>query len=290
MLSSCHSHRLLLAAVLTIACSLSAQAQFIQGGIEHSEEVAPADKRLQVGADFEDDYFKNVHANNLWVPIPKWLAGVWQTRTETQLSIRDLRFAFLSTNIPRSFARSDEWIFGMQTDKTGQIWHFINVPAYKKVMTGKTYEFRHELSKEFPYTDDDKVVAKYRFTAFTVNIRSRKIMRVHQQESVMTFTPDGDGVVRMDGSVKMFEVQGTPRAISKNIVPLFKVKQYSPIPVYADIDMHKSFCEYLMSHRLKDRIPDAPPVAEPSMQQSVDSNAQPSVDPGVQPNAEPSRD
>lgn len=277
---------MLLAIVLTFACSLGAQAQ-LQGGIEHSEQVEPADKRLQVGADFEDDYFKNVHANNLWVPIPDWLAGVWHTRTETQLAIRDLRFAFLSNHIPITFARSDEWVFGMQSDKTGQIWHFINVPAYKKVLTGKTYEFRHELSKQFPYTDDDKVVAKYRFTAFTVDIRSRKIKRVHQQESVMTFTPDGMDVVRMDGSVKMFEVQGTPRAISKNVVPLFKTKQYAPIPVYADIDMRQSFCQYLLSHNLKDRIPDAPAPADPGKQPGAQPDAQPTVEPNTEPVTQP---
>lgn len=247
-------------------------ASQLKGGVEHAEVLPPGDQRLQEGIDFDDSYFKNVRPNNLWVPIPHWLAGVWETRSETQLQIQDLRFKFFTVNIPRTFARSDKWTFGMQADNTGQIWHFVDVPSHRRVTTGKTYEFRHEVSKEFPYTGNDKVVARYRFTAFTVSVKSNKIQRSHQQESLMLFKPDADGNARMWGSLKMFDMKGNPRAMSKNVVPLYRLAEFSPIPIYEGIDMRSSFRDYMVSHNMADKLPkeliderNPPAQSEPSV-------------------------
>lgn len=261
----------LLSVAFACAGATGALAQ-LKGGVEHAEVLPPADNRLQVGAGFDDSYFNDVHPNNLWVQIPPWLAGVWETRTETQLNIIDFKYPFLSNQLHQTFRRSDQWVFGMQADNTGGIWHFINVPSHRKVLTGKTYEYRHELSKEFPYVDEGRVVARYRFTAFTVNIRSNKILRVHQQESLMTFVPEPDGTVRMNGSVKMFQENGQPRAQSKHIVPLYRTQEFAPIETYEGIDMRSSFRDYMLSHNLGDKLPKelqnppaytAPPPATP---------------------------
>lgn len=244
----------LLSAALAFGCSTGALAQ-LKGGVEHAEVLPPADNRLQVGAGFDDSYFNDVHPNNLWVQIPPWLAGVWETRTETQLNVIDFKYPFLSNQMRQTFPRSDQWVFGMQVDNTGGIWHFINVPSHRKVLTSKTYEYRHELWKEFPYVDAGRVVARYRFTAFTVNARSGKILRVHQQESLMTFVPEQDGTVRMNGSVKMFQENGRPRAQSKHIVPLYRTQDFAPIETYEGIHMPSSFRDFMISHNLGDKLP-----------------------------------
>ncbi len=277
---------MLLSVAFACAPSTKAFAQ-LKGGVEHAEVLPPADNRLQVGAGFDDSYFNNVHPNNLWVQIPPWLAGVWETRTETQLSVTDFKFPFLSNRIARTFPRADQWVFGMQSDNAGGIWHFINVPSHRKVLTDKTYEYRHELSKEFPYVDEGRVVARYRFTAFTVNARSGKILRVHQQESLMTFVPVPEGNVRMNGSVKMFQEDGQPRAQSKHIVPLYRTQPYAPIAVYEGIDMRSSFRDYMLSHNLGDKLPQELLVLPPGQTSNEPMQAPTAMPPSAPPPATP---
>lgn len=231
-----------------------AAAAPLQGGVEHSESLPPVDPSLQSGADFDDREFQNVVPNNLWVPIPSWFAGVWQTRSETQLETLDLVSGVKNTK-PRSMTRADRWIFGMQMDNSGQIWHFINVPSSRKVVVADLIEYRQELSKEFLYSGEDKVISRYRFTAVQVDAASNKIKRVHQQESVMQFMPPYDDAMEVDSSLKGFNTSGRPQLQAHHITVFFRAQAFAPIGLYNGLDMRKSFRDYLISHKMADRLP-----------------------------------
>jgi hypothetical protein len=229
----------------------------LQGGVEHSYSLPPVDKTLRSGANFDERAFTNVVPTNLWVAIPPWMAGTWETRTETQLEFADLTFPGLgTTNQPRMFTRQDNWIFGMQTDKYGQIWHFINVPSYRKVVLASTIEHRRELSKEFLFVSKNRVMTRYRFLAVIANTETNKIQQVRQQETVMLYKPESQNVLRGFGSVKIFSQEGIPLLVSKNFTPFYRVQHFAPVPTYHGIDMRKSFRDYLVSHNLADRVPD----------------------------------
>jgi hypothetical protein len=235
-------------------------AQMLQGGVEHAEQLPPADTRLQTGSEFDERYFNDVVPNNLWVPIPEWLAGVWETRTETMLEAVDLTGPQMEPFQPRMFRRHDTWTFGMQRDRGGQIWHFINVPSHRRVLSKDGFEdrleYRHELSKEFLHTGDDSVVTRYRFTCITVGPDDHKIRRIHQQETLWTFTPSIRGTVRADNSFKIFSQNGVPLSLHRNVAPFYKVQLFQPISLYEGIDMRKSLRNYLITHNMNDRIPD----------------------------------
>ena len=233
----------------------AAHAQFLQGGVEHAETLPPVDKRLQTGAEFDDHYFDKEQPNNLWVPIPSWFAGVWRTQTETMLNTVDLEDPDNSVSYPRVMKRNDKWIFGMQVDRTGQIWHFINVPSHRKVLINTDYEYRNETSKEFLYIGEDRVLTRIRFVAFTVDSTSRRITESRQQETQWLFTPAADGIVRGDNSFKTYSTNGKPLSMSRNFAPFYRAQAFAPIDIYNGIDMRKSFREYLMSHNLADRLP-----------------------------------
>lgn len=252
-------HRIILSTLLSIAALLvwgtPAQAQFLQGGVEHAETLPPVDKRLQTGSEFDDKYFDNERPNNLWVPIPSWFAGVWRTRTETMLQTVDLQDPDNSVSYPRVMKRNDKWIFGMQVDRTGQIWHFINVPSHRKVLINTDYEYRNETSKEFLYSGEERVLYRIRFVAFTVDSRSRRITESRQQETQWLFTPAPDGTMRGDNSFKTFSPKGIPLSVCRNFAPFYRAQEFAPIDIYNGIDMRKSFREYLLSHKMADRIP-----------------------------------
>lgn len=229
----------------------------LQGGVDHSESLPPVDKTLRSGARFDERTFTNVVPNNLWVAIPPWMAGVWETRNETQLEVVDLTFPGLgTTNQPRMFTRHDTWVFGMQADKYGQIWHFINVPSYRKVSLAATTEHRRETSKEFLFVSESRVMTRYRFLAVIVNAETNKIQQVRQQETVMLYKPESQNVLKGFGSIKIFSQEGIPLLISKNYTPFYRTQHFAPIPLYHGIDMRKSFRDYLVSHNLAERVPD----------------------------------
>lgn len=229
----------------------------LQGGVEHSENLPPVDKKLHTGANFDETKFSDVVPNNLWVPIPAWFAGVWETKSETQLEVVDLAFGGMgSTNQPRTFARSDQWVFGMQVDKFNQIWHFINVPSYRRVEVIDMTEHRQELTKEFLYVADNRVLTRYQFTSVVADGQTQKIKQVRQQETVMLFKPESDDTMRGFGSIKLFTSEGLPIMVSRNYTPFYKVRNFSPVPQYVGIDMRQSFRNYLISHNLSDRLPD----------------------------------
>lgn len=232
-----------------------ARAEFLQGGVEHSDSLPPVDSRLRSGSQFDEHYFDKVVPNNLWVPIPAWFAGVWQTRSETMLQKIDLQDPSNLIPCPQTFVRNDSWTFGMQVDSTGQIWHFINVPSYRKVKFGDDYEYRYELSKDFSYTGEDRVSAKYRFIAFSVEGASQRILDSRQQETQWHFTPAMGGNMRADNSFKVFTPAGLPLSYSRNRAPFYRVRPFTPIDTYAGIDMRKSFRDYLISHQMTDRVP-----------------------------------
>lgn len=245
----------------------------LQGGVEHAEKLPPVEKRLQSGSKFDEGYLTNVVPNNMWIPIPSWFAGVWETRTETQLESTDLTgMGSMGTggmemigmggmnesfsNKPSTFARIDKWVFGMQVDKFGQVWHFINVPSYRKVQVEDTFEHRQEVSKEFLYVDDARVVTRYRFTAVIADGQSKKIQQARQQETMLIYKAATPDTMRAFGSIKLFSQEGLPLMLSKNYTPFYRLKPFAPIPVYHGIDMRRSFRDYLLSHKLTERIPD----------------------------------
>lgn len=273
------NHLLAMFGLLLLAlCGTRVEAQMLQGGVEHSEALPPVDKRLRAGSQFDEQkYFNDVVPNNLWVPIPDWLAGVWETRHETMLEAVDLTGAQMEPFQPRMFKRHDTWTFGMQRDKSGQCWHFINVPSHRRVLSKDGFEdkleYRHEISKEFLHTGNDSVRARYRFTTITVSPASRQIKRVHQQETLWTFTPAKEGVVRADNTFKVFSENGVPLSLHHNIAPFYKIQEFQPVSYFEGIDMRKSLRDYLISHDMTERVPDGGLPEAQSAPQNVPQHA-----------------
>lgn len=253
------------------------KTQVLQGGVNHSSKLAPVEKKLHSGSKFDVSAFDDVVPNNLWVPIPPWFAGVWETRTETQLETVNLQpdmgmggmgmdgsgmdgmgmgSGSAQSSEPKTFARTDKWVFGMQTDKHGQIWHFINVPSRRRVQVGDSVEFRYELSKEFLHTGQNRVLSRYRFTAVIVDDKTQKIVESRQQETLLLFKPETPDKLRAFGSIKLFSQEGIPLMLSSNFTPFFRLQEYAPIATYRGIDMQKSLREYLLSHGMAERVPD----------------------------------
>src|SRR5262245_28338313 len=55
------------------------RTKMLQISIEHAEQLAPLDDRLQVGNTFDKKVFPAREEENKWAKIPAWLAGTWHT-------------------------------------------------------------------------------------------------------------------------------------------------------------------------------------------------------------------
>jgi Na+-transporting methylmalonyl-CoA/oxaloacetate decarboxylase gamma subunit len=231
----------------------------LKGQLEHSERVEPLDNRLKAGAQFNEGLFRNLTPNNIWVPIPHWLAGVWETRHEVRLKSTDLITG--KSSAPAVMKRHDIWTFGMQLDKNGQVWHYLEVPSFRGVEfnepgLGAAIEYRHEILKEFPILEQDLVGARYRFTAISVSKATGTIIRVHQQETLWSLRPFDQNTVKAQASFKTFTRDGVPWLLSDHVTPFFKVRPFSVMDTYHGQDMRTLFREFLISHGHPELVPE----------------------------------
>lgn len=96
---------------------------FLQGGVRHKEYVDPVQPGLMAGAKFDEQTLTKLTPNNEWIPIPAWMAGTWQFKTENVTEMQNFT-KHNYTPAPYTIRNESTKILGEQTDKTRQVWHF----------------------------------------------------------------------------------------------------------------------------------------------------------------------
>src|SRR5262249_12279079 len=153
----------------------SSQPFVLQGGIEHSEKLAPVEKEFRRGSKIDFSKTNNNESVNRWYRLPDWAAGKWTSIQATRTYARDLR-SNREQRTPETRSTKMDFSWGFQKDKTGQVWEFAKEP-YSLTMEDAEHKILKRIKKrEFLESTDKKVTLKFLTENVVVNKRNDQVI------------------------------------------------------------------------------------------------------------------
>ncbi|MBS1956197.1 MAG: hypothetical protein JST89_18575 [Cyanobacteria bacterium SZAS-4] len=231
-----------------------AQAEPLQGRIEHSQKLPAVNKMLKPGIHYDET--ANKPMSNAWVRIPAWLAGVWGTKEETAV-FRENYQNGMSSREHRTFTAKSKFAYGKQVDKTGQIWHYVGVPYTSDTQMSGLIEYHQVLDKNVTQQSANKAVVRTKVIVIKVRKPSGSINETYQQESitVYTFNPAEDQI-QMDSSTKAFGADGSPISLTRNLARIHRVSAFKVVDEEYGRDLKSLFHQFLLAQGLASLVPD----------------------------------
>lgn len=217
----------------------------LQGGIEHSEKLAPVEKQFRHGAKLDSSKLQDAAQANRWYRLPDWAAGTWTSVQSTKTYIHDLKNN-LEQSTPITRSTKMEFTWGFQQDKEGHAWEYAKEPYSLSVDTADHRVIKRVLKREFLELDESKVTLK----TITENIvvdKFNKVMRTVQSENIQTCQPGPNQCMTCSASYKLFDEQGKPVELGKETNVSRKIAPFKSIDEYEGKNMPLLFREYLSS-------------------------------------------
>ncbi len=243
---------LIVTAVGLLACA-PGQTYTIEGKIEHVERLPAVEQRFTPGVQFNESV--QLSPNNFWVQIPKWLAGSWSAREETAVLFQDFRSG-RSRSQHESFKAKQDFTYGQQEDKSGQVWHYVGVPYSSKTVHTNSEEIHEVKEKRFLRADQEEVSFRAVATVLFVDNISTRIQRTYQQESLTTYKPIADDRIAMTASTKVFDSAGRPQTMQDNEAIIKRYKHFHPTNVQDGKDLKALFIEFMTAKGMANLLPD----------------------------------
>jgi|688.fasta_scaffold475034_1 hypothetical protein len=245
-------HLLTLAALAAI-CPKASLAEPLQGKIEHSRKLPAVNKLLKPGVHYDEIAEKPM--SNAWVRIPSWLAGTWATKEETTVFQEDMKNGRRSTE-HHSFTARSKFAYGKQTDKSGQIWHYVGVPYTSDTTMAGLIEYHQVLEKDVTIPLANKVTVRTKVIVVKVRKPSGDIKETYQQESINTYTYNpAEDWIDMESSTKAFNADGTPISLTRNTAKIRRQNKYAIVDEEYGRNLKSLFHQYLLSQGLASLVP-----------------------------------
>lgn len=227
----------------------------LQGGVKHSEYLEPVPLGLMTGAKFDEQALPKLSATNNWIPIPAWLAGAWQFKTENVTDMVNFTNKDY-TKPPYTIRNEAQKIFGQQKDKNGQIWHYLKTPySYITKLNHGILGYERVTGLEALAYNDEAVVLKLTGSDTQVNPKSQVVTNTDQAEDINHYSPLGkDGIV-VSGSAKHFNVNGQPTMdMISNLIGR-RLKSFTEIDEQDGENLKLLFADFLKLQGKADLIP-----------------------------------
>jgi hypothetical protein len=215
----------------------------LQGGVQHSDELAPLPQNLQTGSIYDEKSIPKTADETGWYEIPDWLAGKWLREEETILST----YFFdrkVQQNEPRTIAEREIADFGFQRDKFGHVWHY-RLASKGVSDCGSYLAIAFVQTQEPLHVADDLVVIRDVFIEVQVNKETNVILHSSQAESITRYRPVRDGLIKTLMSVKVFKEDGTPYTIQKNTAFDKRMQPFKTTEAYSGMNLHQNFVDFL---------------------------------------------
>ena|GEM_PF-492991 len=218
------------------------QAYTIEGKIEHVETLPPVEQKFKPGAHF--DLSAELSPDNIWVKIPNWLAGSWSARDETAVFFQDFKKG-VSRNVSEQFKAKQDFTYGQQIDKNGQIWHYMGVPYTSKSMHTSYEEIHDVKEKSLVRSSEDQAEFRSLYTVLFLDNFTATIQRSQQQESLTTYSPLGDDRIAMTASTKVFDLGGRPQNLQRNEAIIKRYRHFNVINEKDGKDLAALFQQFM---------------------------------------------
>ncbi len=227
--------------------------RLLQGGVRHKEYLEPVPTALMAGAKFEEETLPKLTPNNNWIPVPAWLAGTWQFKTENVTAMEDYTGANY-TKPPYTIRNEGQKIFGQQKDKSGQIWHYLKAPySYVTKLDHGRIGYERVTGSEAVASDDSALELK--LTGTDTQVKNQRVTFTSQSEQFSRYTQAGKDAIRLDGSSKYFNMQGKATGQQAAYMMPQLSKPFEVIDEQDGENLKQSFVDFLKSHGKADLVP-----------------------------------
>lgn len=241
-----HIFILILLATLLSSSGSQVEAKFLEGGVKHLELMPSIQDEFRKGERLDGSIFENLSQSNHWVLIPNWMAGTWRIKEETAVFRRNFKTGH-STKIPHKFKARQQFVYGMQQDRQGGIWHYVGTPYKSQAKLSRENEIHLVKEKEYEPFNEKRVRFRSLVNVIRVKRSSSKVKSSYQQESITTYTPVGSSSyrIKLSASTKSFDENGNPLIRADNEAQPRRIKPFEAVKTYRGKDMKALFIDFL---------------------------------------------
>jgi len=193
-------------------------------------------------------------AANNWVQVPAWLSGTWIVHEETAVLRHDFKTGQIDRH-PTTFITTQEFTYGNQKDRQGNIWHYIGVPYTSKTRMATTEDFHEVKEKDFLVATEKQVQFRSVVTVVRVSHLSGRVAQSFQQESITGYKPVSDGVIQLTASTKTFDSDGNAVYQQDNQARIKRYKHYADVDNKDGKNLKELFIQYLTAKGLTNLLP-----------------------------------
>lgn len=216
----------------------------LEGGVQHSEKLAPVEKEFRRGAKIGKDFVERRDPKNHWYQIPDWAAGTWTSTLSTRTYARDLR-SNRQLELPESRSTNMRFSWGFQRDKQGHVWEFAKEPYTLTLSSPEHKVIKRVLKRDFLQSDDKQVVLKLLTDNVIVNKNTDKVIKTVQVENIQVCQPSASECMTCNASYKIFDEDGTAVESGKEVNTSKRIEPFKNIDEYEGKNMRELFNEFL---------------------------------------------
>lgn len=231
---------------------LNAKLEKMSAGGEASTTRFPAkleavDNRFRPNKLFAEADLPAEATEEGWYRIPTWRAGKYHREKQVDHTI---------TGDVEIVSRVDH-VYGMQRDKSGQIWHHRSWPHITKVELDKYVEYK--IINRYDPVDGAPNEFAFKVSSIDIDVdkKTGRIKRVTRQEEVDRYTPGPDGIAHGECEWQGYTANGDPNTqVERSSVDEEMVEPFKVVNFWRQKDLKASFRKYLESHNMVDLIPE----------------------------------
>jgi len=212
---------LLSVSVCLVGSRVCSQTQ-LKGTIVHSEFLAPLTQQEEIGQVFEGTalYKRMMAYRNAPLQkflVPEWLAGTWLRKEATETKRIELPSGRLLPPAGTSTARTTDR-FGSYRDRLGLIWQtFEPAQALGKMDRGSSTDYYVVTGYELMTMGQATAIVQVRACHAVVDKKTNKVLSAYQDEELNTYSMLSGSVLKTDSSVKIFDVKGKARYMTRAV-------------------------------------------------------------------------
>lgn len=241
---------LIIALLLAIATVDVARAEVIQAGVEHKEYLPPVSQGYKAGAHFKAPVQV---ARVAWFPVPDWLAGAWLKSGDMETYVKDFRTGEEITK-PIWLDNKVRLAFGHQRDCLGTVWHAEVLPFRADGNRGRSTDHRYVMDMTCLKSQLDMVSLRFHSNVFQVDPQDGEIETTTQQEEIVTFRPDKEGIIATASSTRTFDENGQAIIQSNSNAERSKLADFVPVNELNGINLVESLTQFLTSNNMTNRL------------------------------------
>lgn len=235
---------ILIIAIFSLALPLGAEP--LKAHIQHSAKVEPVAPQLRAGSQFNQENLPRKYSQSKWFKIPRWMAGEWRRK---QVHVRK------NGRLVRSQKDVRQHRYGFQTDRQGNVWHWVRTPHPTITEQDDTVSYFLIRNEELVASNQEKVSVKITWTTWVIDKRTRIIDKVIQGIQVDTYKPQGEGALFAESHVANYNQDGKLLVRQNWCWKDELMVYYEPVDQYEGVNVKLLFHDYLKSHNLAGLLP-----------------------------------